>query len=311
MAPLLLYYLLLRPLSKLPLGALYALTGGLAWLNWNIIGYRKDVVLANLALAFPDRPPPARRRIAKDYYRFFFESVAESIKLFDVTADQAAYHCRVENPELIDHLLAEGRSVIAVGGHYSNWEIAALSFPGELPGWAIMGIYSPLKNETMNRISHANRSRFGTILVSRREVDQYYLSADYNQRPTLEFFVADQSPSNHRWQKLHWTTFLGQPTGFLAGPERHAVRFDRPVYYMRLRREARGRYAAALVPITDQPRAEEPGFITEAYVRELEREILRDPVPWLWTHRRWKRGVPEEVAELLREREVIAPEYER
>jgi len=128
-------------------------------------------------------------------------------------------------------------------------------------------------------------------------VDEYVESDPV--RPALDFFVADQSPSNHAWYKLHWTPFLNRTTSFLMGPERYAVRYDRPVYYMTLRMERRGYYLARLHKVTDTPRETAPGYITEAYVRMLEREIERDPTPWLWTHRRWKRGVAAEAEKAL------------
>ncbi|MEM9836300.1 MAG: hypothetical protein AAF828_07345, partial [Bacteroidota bacterium] len=68
---------------------------------------------------------------------------------------------------------------------------------------------------------------------------------------------------------------------------------------------------AELHPITEIPRETAPGFITESFVRILEKEITRDPTPWLWTHRRWKRGVPDEVASLMEEQDVVAGTYSR
>ncbi|MEM9260617.1 MAG: lysophospholipid acyltransferase family protein, partial [Bacteroidota bacterium] len=188
-------------------------------------------------------------------------------------------------------------------------EVAALSFNPQFPGMTVMGIYSPLKNETMDKLVMRNRGRTGTYLCSRRVVDEYF--EENPVRPSLDFFVADQSPSNHAWWKLHWTSFLNQTTSFLAGPERYAVRYDRPVFYMTLRMEKRGYYVAELHPITEIPRETAPGFITESFVRILEKEITRDPTPWLWTHRRWKRGVAPEAASALKGEKFVPPAYAR
>jgi KDO2-lipid IV(A) lauroyltransferase len=75
--------------------------------------------------------------------------------------------------------------------------------------------------------------------------------------------------------------------------------------------EKRGHYVAKLYPITDKPRETEPGFITETYARILEEEIKRDPTPWLWTHRRWKRGVAPEAAAAMEGKDWVTGEYER
>ncbi|MEM9931378.1 MAG: lysophospholipid acyltransferase family protein [Bacteroidota bacterium] len=304
-----LYYLLLLPLSWLPMPMLYGIGRLLYWLGYRVVKFRRNVVYTNIRESFPAWSEEQVEALVRKFYRYFFDSIAESIKLFSISNEQAIARCRVENPELMAPYAAAGQSVLAYGAHYSNWEIAALSFPLQFPGMTVMGIYSPLKNEVMDRLTHANRSRTGVHLVSRRKVDEYYAADPV--RPALEFFVADQSPSNHLWNKVHWTTFLDRTTSFVMGPERYAVRYNRPVFYMSLRKEKRGHYVAKLHPVTTDPKATEPGFITEAFVRILEQEIRRDPHPWLWSHRRWKRGVAPEAAAALEDKDYVTGEYER
>ncbi|CAH1001870.1 Lipid A biosynthesis palmitoleoyltransferase [Neolewinella maritima] len=304
----LVYYLILLPLSWLPLPVLYLLGDGFAWLNWQVIGYRKSIVLGNIRQSFPDYTDAEVQALGREYFARFFETIAESIKQFSMSEANSVRRCRIANADLVDHLRQEGRSFIAYGAHFSNWEMAGLSFPSQFPGFRVMGIYSPFKNATLDRLFTHNRSRTGVLLISRRKVKEYYAT---QTEPTVEFFVADQSPSNARWDLVHWTTFMGQTTSFLAGPERYAVRYDRPVYYMALRRERRGYYVATLIPITETPQDTEPGMITEAFARQLEREIHADPASWLWSHRRWKRGVADEAALLLQDRAYLPAQYER
>lgn len=279
------------------------------WLGYRIVGYRRTVVVDNLRRAFPEWTDARVREQTRAFYRYFFDSLAESIKLFSIGPEEVCRRCRLENPELVARFAQEGRSIIALGGHYGGWELAALSLNLQFPHQTVMGIYSPLKNETLDALIKANRGRTGTVLVSRRKVKAYFLADP--ACPAVDFFVADQSPSNAAWWKLHWTSFLQQTTSFLAGPERYAVRFDRPVYYLTLRLERRGYYVARLHRITDTPRETAPGFITEQYVRRLEKEILRNPTPWLWTHRRWKRAVAPEAQAALGQQAFLPPQYDR
>ncbi len=305
----LLFYLCLKPLSWLPLSLTYRLSAGLYHLLYNVFGYRKAVVLDNLRRSFPEKSPAQIKAVCQAYYRFFCDSIFESIRLFSMPEEETIRRCRVTNPELLSPFAAAGKSVILLGAHYANWEIAALAFYQQLLPHVTMGIYSPLKNETMDRLIMGNRKRFGTRLVSRRKVQEYFdkppagLSAD--------FFIGDQSPSNAAWEKLHWTLFLQQPTSFVMGAERYAVRYNRPVFYMRLRRIGKGLQEATLVPISEEPQTTSPGFITETYARELEKEIQNAPEFWLWTHRRWKRSVPDEILPLLAQQPYVAGEYER
>lgn len=306
-----LYYFVLLPLSWLPLSVLYGISSVLYFIGFRLLGYRKQVVYGNIRGSFPGWAEERVNEEVGKFYRYFFDSIVESIKLFSMSEAQTIRRCRVENPELVEEYAKKGQSVIAIGAHYANWEIAALSFPGQFTGHTVTGIYSPLKNEAMDKLVKGNRMRFGTHLVSRRVVQEYF--EEDPKRPSLDFFISDQSPSNAAWWKIHWTPFLNRTTSFLAGPERYAIRFNRPVFYMTLRMEKRGHYVARLVPVTKEPRSTAPGFITETAARTLETEIQRDPTPWLWTHRRWKRGVaPEATAKLAESSQsYLAAEYER
>lgn len=303
------YYGLLLPLSWLPLPVLYGLGRIWYWIGYRLVGYRRKVVYDNIRGSFPDWTEARINTEVAAFYRYFFDSIAESIKLFSLSERQALARCRVENPEVLIPYAKAGQSVIAYGAHYANWEIAALSFPLQFEGMTVMGVYSPLKNEVMDRLTKANRKRTGTHLVSRRVVADYF--AEDPVRPAVDFFIADQSPSNAAWYKLHWTHFLNRTTSFLMGPERYAVRYNRPVFYVSLRKEKRGYYVAKLLHVTDHPRDETPGMITETFARTLEKEIERDPTPWLWTHRRWKRGVAPEAALALEGKQWVTGEYSR
>jgi KDO2-lipid IV(A) lauroyltransferase len=307
--PYILYYLILKPLSLLPLSVTYYFSDFTFWIMYRVAGYRKEVVYENIRGSFPNWSEEEVRETMEKFYRFFCDSIVESIRLFSMSEEETIQRCRVTNPELLAEHAAAGRSVILLGGHYANWEIAALSFYRQLLPHITMGVYSPLKNETMDRLIMGNRRRYGTQLVSRRAVQEYF--DDQPVGIQADFFVGDQSPSNAAHYKLHWTPFLNRLSGFVMGGERFCVRYDRPAYYMRLRRVSRGMQEATLVPITDHPQETEPGFITEAYVRELEREIQHAPQFWLWTHRRWKRGVPEEVPPLMKGRDYLTGEYDR
>ncbi len=306
--PYLLYYLFLLPLSRLPLAWLYRLSDATYWILYRGIGYRKRVVFDNLRRSFPDWNEARIRTEADRFYHYLFDTIVESIKNYSMSEAEARRRARVENPEVLEKYAAAGRSVIVCGAHYGNWEIGGISFPSYFHFANVVAVYSPIKNAVMDRLTKANRERTGVTMVSRRVVYDHVANDPLN--PVIDIFVADQSPSNAVWQKIHWTTFLGRPTGFLAGPERFAVRHDRPIYYINFRRTSRGHYSGKLYPITDVPREEPRGFITERFARHLEHEIRRDPTPWLWTHRRWKRPAPEEVVERLRTEPFIAAEYD-
>jgi len=60
----------------------------------------------------------------------------------------------------------------------------------------------------------------------------------------------------------------------------------------------KGYYEIELKVITKEPKKEEYGFITQSYIDILEQDIIKNPEYWLWSHKRWKKGVPENLAEI-------------
>ena len=74
-------YGLLYLISLLPMRLLYFLSDGLYVLVYYVLGYRKKVVLNNLALAFPEKTEEERIRIAKKFYRNLLDTFMEIIRL--------------------------------------------------------------------------------------------------------------------------------------------------------------------------------------------------------------------------------------
>ena len=50
--------------------------------------------------------------------------------------------------------------------------------------------------------------------------------------------------------------------------------------------------------ITSSPKSLAWGEITEQHTHILEREIQKAPEFWLWSHKRWKRELPEDFEAL-------------
>ena len=305
----LLYYCLLLPLSKLPLSVLYGIGRSAYWLGYKVIGYRTGVVRANMRGAFPGWSERELQHQMDRFYGYFFDTLAESIRLFSMPVEEGIRRCVILNPEVLHPYATTKQDVLVTAAHYCNWEVAGLSFPTFYPDQTIVAVYSPLANEAVDKLIKANRERNGAHLVSRRVLEKYFAKRPVS--PAIDFFVADQSPSNALWEKVHWTTFLGRKTAFVAGPERYAVRNALPVFYVKLRLVGRGEYTAEFVPLALNAEASQPGQITEFFARTLEAEIIRDPTPWLWTHRRWKREVPQEVDEALEQQAFVPPRYDR
>ena len=73
-----LLYSVLYGFSLLPLRAMYILSDFLSFVVYHLVGYRKRVVLENLAVAFPEKSVEERKKIARRFYRNFCDTMLES-----------------------------------------------------------------------------------------------------------------------------------------------------------------------------------------------------------------------------------------
>ena len=65
-----------------------------------------------------------------------------------------------------------------------------------------------------------------------------------------------------------------------------ATRF--PVFFIAMRRTARGQYEMEFRPLTQGGDVGPSGGLTERYARLVEEQIHAAPPDWPWSHKRWK-----------------------
>jgi KDO2-lipid IV(A) lauroyltransferase len=237
--------------------------------------------------SFPDKSNEELQQLERRFYHHFADYIVETIKLAGISQKELLRRARLNNPEMIKPLLAQGHTcIILVMGHYGNWEWFT-GFPVCFGGGVqVHQIYRPLKNKAFDRLFVFLRTRFHAVCTKKNEVVRDIVRLKQAKTPSLLVFIADQTPSK---ANIHyWTHFLNQESAILTGPERLAKKFDLPVIFVDVMKIKRGYYSVDFRLMTDRPK-ETPEFsITEEYTQRMEKSIMRDPAFWLWTHKRWK-----------------------
>ena len=241
----------------------------------------------NLRICFPDRDEHWYRSTLRSFYANLGDIILESIQSFSLKSRPARQRIKAINPEVLEDLYREGRSVILTGGHYVNWE--AMTLMGNRIPHEVFALYKPLKNKFMNEKVQRSRGRFGTSMISVKDYRRYFI--DLNSKPKIFIFGIDQSP---RKGKGLWMDFLGRQTLVFTGPERLAKEFNVSIVIGRMKRVERGRYELKYELLTNEPRNTEENFITSATNRDIEEQVKEDPSGWLWSHNRWKHSKEEE-----------------
>jgi KDO2-lipid IV(A) lauroyltransferase len=294
-----LYYLILLPLSKLPLPVLYLLADLLYIVFLTFWPYRKKVVTENLRKSFPEKSDGDIRQIRNLFYRHFADLIAEGIKNLSISKKELIRRMHVDNPEVLLELANKNRNLLLVGAHYGNWEWVITAQALLFKQHAI-GLGKPLSNDFLDLKINALRGRYGMDIVHAKNYKSF-IEKEYNHGFAM-LTLSDQSPGDSL--KSYWTYLLHQPSAMLFGAEQMAHQFDLAVVFFKLSKTKRGHYTMSLSLICESPLPLPYGEITERYTRLLEKQIQEKPELWLWSHKRWKREIPENLHELMQQQKI-------
>jgi len=279
-------------ISLLPWRVLYFVSDCIYVLIYYVIKYRKQVVMSNLLIAFPEKTENERIKIGKDFYHNFLDTFIETLKFLSLS-DKEFSKRLTGNVELLSNLYATGQNVQLLSGHFFNWEYMNWGLARNSP-YPLIGVYAPVSSKAFEKVMLKMRSKYNTISVSTEEFKTRFhrLAKD---RYALAL-IADQNPGIS--EKSYWLPFFGKLTGFVTGPEKSARINNAAVVFAHFYKEKRGYYKVEFELFTTAPQDFARGEITKKYVAFLESCIRKKPANYLWSHRRWKWEFKEEYRKL-------------
>ena len=291
------YYLFVLPLSYLPLYLLYGLSPIIYFICYYVISYRKNVVRLNIQHSFPEKTAKEHEFIMQAFYLHLSQVIIEGIKNLTISQKELSKRFKIANPEVVNDLLKVQKSVILVGGHYGNWEWLITSQAFQFDGKAY-GLGMPMSNQFWGQAINNKRERFGLKVIHSKNYKEA-LAAEKN--PYTLLMLGDQSPGNTN--KSYWMNFLNQQTAVQFGTEALANTYDLAVVYFNIDKVRYGYYEVALTLLTDKPKEISWGTITQQHTELLEKQVVAKPYLWMWSHKRWKRELPEDLDALKIEQE--------
>jgi KDO2-lipid IV(A) lauroyltransferase len=178
--------------TLLPLRVLYILSDIIFFFVYYFPGYRKKIVEINLKNSFPKKSEKELQVIAKKFYHHLCDLFIETFKLTHLTNKQLSKRMPLLNPEVLDDLFRKGRDIVAVLGHYGNWEWL-LSLP-LFTDYQTVSIYKPLQNKYFDKFMLDHRTRNGMLLSPMSNVVRDILKLRQKNVRALFAFLNDQTP---------------------------------------------------------------------------------------------------------------------
>jgi KDO2-lipid IV(A) lauroyltransferase len=249
------------------------------------MGLRRETVVENLRLAFPEKDEAWHKRTALAAYEHLGREAAAMLRLSKLDAAAIIERTVPRGWDEMDAALAERKGVLLVTGHYGNWEIAAATVAAR--GVPIAAIVRRQGNRLVNDRLNALRHRLGVETITQREAPSRV--PRLLRRGGVVGIVGDQDAR----RAGIFVPFFGRPASTHRGPALFALRLGAPVFSCVARRlpEAGVRYEVAgeRVPVVRTGDLEaDVATLTAELAARLEAQVRLAPEQYFWFHRRWK-----------------------
>ena len=281
----------LKLLGFTPFWLLYLWADLIYFICYHVIGYRKNTVGQNLKKSFPEKTDQEIKEITHRFYRHFADLAVETIKAFQISETELRKRFRYKNPEILNELYAQGKSVALLSGHYGNWEWT-IALP-KIIRHQVNVIYRPIQDETFDQYMKQVRSRFGMTMMMARISGRTMLEMEKSGQLSATYYLTDQTALK---DTDYWILFLNQETAVFPGAEIMATKFRQAVVFMDIQKVRRGYYEVEFTKLFDDASKTEKYEVTKAHTKFLEDIIRKRPELWLWSHKRWKHTRPENIS---------------
>lgn len=277
-----LFFSIFYLISLLPFFILYGLSNIVAFVLYHLVKYRRDVVMKNLEIAFPEKSEAERIAIAKKFYRNFCDTWVEAIKLLSMSRRTLEKRMFAET-DVFEKIKNSGKSAQLYMGHIFNWEWANLrtSMITQIP---FLGVYQPISSKAVDRLFYHIRGKTGTVLLPANDMRTAMLP--WRDKQYALALVADQNPG--KLDNAYWVNYFTKKAPFVKGPEKYARFNNTTVVFCRIEQKKRGYYHIHFETITENPRDYKDGELTLKFVRHTEECLRLQPHLYLWSHRRWR-----------------------
>lgn len=254
--------------------------------------YRRSVLFSNIDQVYGDSLSDRQKKhLAQAFYSHAAMSIKEMISLRFISQEKLRSRVDVKGHEHMLNVVANGKGVLVLTGHFGNWEFAPLG--GILNFKQFHGqfhfIRRMLVNKTIERLLFRRYYRAGlNVIPNKNAMSAVNDALDKNH---AVIFVMDQHAFLSTREGIA-VEFFGKKAGTYRSLATIARHTGLPVVPAAGYRLPDGRHVLEFfepIPWQDYDTNQESIYRnTLAYNQAIERIILAHPEQWMWLHKRWK-----------------------
>ncbi|MCK9491424.1 MAG: lipid A biosynthesis lauroyl acyltransferase [Sulfurimonas sp.] len=228
--------------------------------------------------------------IAKASFRQLLLNVLHTMEIRYYSIQELSKKVSFVNDEILTRAREQNRPIIFVTAHYGYWElcgsmISALREP-------TTAVYKNMNNKYFENYLVSSRSKSRMELIEKSGATRKLLKSIRSKKA-----IALLIDTNINKKEAVTVNFLGKATSQVRTPAYLARKFDAALiptlihttddehYTIRF-------YDEIITPKTDNEE-EDIRVSTQLQADWLSKEILKEPQPWFWLHRRFKNDYPE------------------
>ena len=287
----LLTYIILRLtgllLYILPLGFSYILARWIGNFAFQVLRFRRQIVMQNLRIAFAEEYSEAKiSEIAAESYRQIAMSFIELL-IAPKLLPQVEFTRENKGIDVFQEKLQPGKGLIVVAGHLGSWEMqgAAIAAAIKEPFTVAAAMQS---NPFIDRFITGRRNYMGMRVAGSKAAMKLLIKALKSKEAIG--LVADQNAGKN----AVFVDFFGKIGATQPGPAQLCLKFGAPMVFSAAVRTGPGKFRIVSEQI-DINEDDTVKTLTQHHVKILEKYIRQYPEQYLWLHRRWKRRPPEEL----------------
>jgi len=204
------------------------------------------------------------------------------------------HYSRFKTTERAKWMMKEGKGMIMIAGHYSNFEI--IGYMLGLFGYNIYSIARPLDNKFISSYLYGVRQRVGQKIIDKKGAAGIMI--DLLAGGATVCFIVDQDAG----KKGIFVDFFGRKASTYKSIGLLAITTNTPIGVGYSRRVDNRFFFEIGVNRIIMPEEwadkEDPlKWITTEYTKAIEDFVREDPTQYWWLHRRWKTRPKEELQE--------------
>jgi Kdo2-lipid IVA lauroyltransferase/acyltransferase len=221
----------------------HALAAWLGRLGFRL-GVARSVTMENLKRAFPEKTPAEIKKIALGSYENFVIIMVEILRMPLIDPRELLVDFKFEGQENLEAGLRRGKGIVALSGHFGNWEgmsVSALAY-----GFPITVMVGNQSNPYVDRLFKSYREHCELGMVSLKDFRGVMSILRKNQILAL---LGDQD--GDRWGMF--VDFLGTPASTYIGPAVFARKAGSAMVFSAAVRMEPGKYVVKNVLLPDPP----------------------------------------------------------